>query len=79
MFSDSQSVIHLSKNQGFHDRTKHIDVRLHFIRDVVASKRVRVEKISTEDNPVDFLTKTVPSIKFQKCVSLIGVTVLDEG
>ena len=45
----------------------------------MASKRVRVEKISTEDNPADFLNKTVPSINFQKCLSLIGVSVLDEG
>ena len=33
---DSQSAIHLSKNQIYHERTKHIDVRLHFVRDVIA-------------------------------------------
>ena len=32
VFSDSQSAIHLSKNQDVHERTKHIDIRLHFIR-----------------------------------------------
>ena len=31
---DSQSAIHLSKNSAFHERTKHIDVRLHFVRDI---------------------------------------------
>ena len=38
IYSDSQSAIHLTKNQGYHERTKHIDNRLHFIRDIVASK-----------------------------------------
>ena len=38
--SHSQTAIHLTKNQSYHERTKHIDVRLHFVRDVVASKKV---------------------------------------
>ena len=33
---DSQSAIHLSKNKTYHERTKHFDVRLHFVRDVIA-------------------------------------------
>ena len=41
--SDSQSAIHLTKNQGYHKRKKHIDVRLHFIREVVASKTVKID------------------------------------
>ena len=68
--SDSQSAIHLTKNQGYHERTKHIDVRLHFIREVVASKKVKVEKIHTNDNPTDFITKHS---------DLIGVSYLDQG
>lgn len=71
MFNDSQSAIH--------ERTKHIDVRLHFIRDVVASKKVSIGKISIEDKPANFLTKTVSSIKFHKCMNLIGVSDLDQG
>ena len=33
IYCDNQSAIHLSKNQQFHNRTKHIDIRFHFVRD----------------------------------------------
>ena len=56
-----------------------MDVSLHFIREVVASKRVKIVKIPIDDNPADFLTKSVTSIKFQKCMSLIGVSDLNQG
>ena len=79
IYSDNQSAIHLTKNQGYHERTKHIDARLHFTREVVASKKVKVEKIHTDDNPADFITKPVTIVKFQKCMSLIGVFDLDQG
>ena len=52
---------------------------LHFIREVVASKRVKIIKIATEENPVDFLTKLVTLAKFQLCRSLVGGTSLDQG
>ena len=77
IFSDSQSAIHLTKIQGYHERTKHIDVRLFFIRAVISSKKVEVRKISTEENLADFLTKSVTSNKFQKCMSLLGVSDVD--
>ncbi|XP_062080441.1 secreted RxLR effector protein 161-like [Humulus lupulus] len=49
IFSDSQSALHLSKNQVFHERIKHIDVRLHFIRDVIAEGKVKLEKPAPEE------------------------------
>ena len=79
IYSDSQSAIHLAKKQGFFELTKHIDVRLLFIRKVVASKKVRILKIPMEENPADVLTKSVTSIKFQKCMCLIVVSNLDQG
>ena len=77
--SDSQSAIHLTKNQGYHKKSKHFDVRLHFIRDLVMEKRIKVEKIHTDDNPADYITKSVSANKFQKCLRLIGVSDLDLG
>ena len=46
---DNQSVIMLSKTPIFHDRSKHIDTKYHFIRDCIEEGRVKVEYISTRD------------------------------
>ena len=73
VYCDSQSAIHLTKDQMFHDRTKHIDVKYHFIREVIAQGNVKVKKIGTEDNPADMLTKPLPVTKFKYCLDLVGI------
>ena len=52
----------------YHKRTKHIDVRYHFIREI---KVIKVNKIGTADNLAD--TKLVPSRKFEHCLELLDV------
>jgi len=52
VFGYSQSVVCLSKDQDFHDKMRHINVRYHFIR---TEKRIEVKKISTTDNFVPVL------------------------
>lgn len=74
VFCDNQSAIFLTKDQMFHDRTKHIDVRYHFIRDVIAKGDITVNKISTNDNPADMFTKSLPIAKFKACLDLVGVS-----
>ena len=46
-----------------------MDVKLHFIRDEV--NIVKVMKVSTEDNAVDMLTKTLPCSKLKKCLDMV--------
>ncbi|GJY99068.1 retrotransposon protein, putative, ty1-copia subclass [Tanacetum coccineum] len=70
---DNQSAIHLSRNAMFHERTKHINVRHHFIREIVESKEIEVAKIGTKDNVADAFTKVVPSLKFKYCIEILGV------
>ncbi|GJT27717.1 retrotransposon protein, putative, ty1-copia subclass [Tanacetum coccineum] len=57
---DNQSEIHLSRNAMFHERMKHVNVRYHFIREIVESKEIKVAKIGTKDNAADAFTKVVP-------------------
>ncbi|WVZ53002.1 hypothetical protein U9M48_003996 [Paspalum notatum var. saurae] len=71
LFCDSQSAIHLIKDKMFHEKTKHIDVKYHYVREVVAEGRLKVCKISTHDNPADMMTKHVPVAKFELCSSLV--------
>ncbi|KAG8486720.1 hypothetical protein CXB51_020276 [Gossypium anomalum] len=73
VFCDSQSVIFLTKDQMFHERTKHIDVRYHFARDIIARGDIVVSKISTHENPADMMTKSLPITKFEHCLNLVGV------
>ncbi|KAG8473481.1 hypothetical protein CXB51_035654 [Gossypium anomalum] len=73
VFCDSQSAIFLTKDQMFHERTKHIDVRYHFVRDIIARGDIVVSKISTHENPADMMTKSLPITKFEHCLDLVGV------
>ncbi|GMP88804.1 hypothetical protein CsSME_00040650 [Camellia sinensis var. sinensis] len=74
VFCDSQSAICLAKNQVHHARTKHIDVRFHFIREIVNEGDILLQKIGTADNPADMLTKVVSGIKFQHCLDLVNIS-----
>ena len=71
---DSQSAIYLAKNQVYHARTKHIDVRFHKIRELVASSEIILKKVHTSQNATDMMTKPVTADKFEHCLNLIHVT-----
>jgi hypothetical protein len=63
---DNQSCIKLSENPVFHDRSKHIDIRYHFIRDCVQRGVVRLDYIQTDEQMADIFTKALNSQKFEK-------------
>ncbi|GJS97316.1 retrovirus-related pol polyprotein from transposon TNT 1-94 [Tanacetum coccineum] len=54
---DNKGAIDLSKNPIQHSRTKHIEIRHHFLRDNVQKGNISIEKVSSEDNIADILTK----------------------
>ncbi|GJV37387.1 retrotransposon protein, putative, ty1-copia subclass [Tanacetum coccineum] len=61
--------------RGLLKETKHINVRYHFIREVLEANMVKVRKVGTEQNVADALTKVVPGIKLQHCLELLNVGV----
>jgi hypothetical protein len=58
----------------YHARTKHIDVRFHKIRELVATSELLNEKIHTSENAADILTKPVTADKFKHCLDLTNVS-----
>ncbi|KAA0066627.1 Aspartyl-tRNA synthetase [Cucumis melo var. makuwa] len=59
IFCDNQSTIHLCKNLQHHSRTKHIDIKFHFIREQIEKQEVEVLKVYTNENAADMLPKVV--------------------
>jgi hypothetical protein len=70
---DSQSAIAVSKNPIFHERSKHIDIRFHFIRECVGDGRMDLEHVRNEEQIADMLMK--PLAWEQLCVLRAGLGV----
>ena len=64
---DSQSAIQLARNHAFHAKTKRIEVKYHFIKDVLDDKRIQLVKLHIDDNPANFLTKSLNPQHFAHC------------
>jgi hypothetical protein len=73
---DSQMEIFLENNLAYHSKTKHIDVQYHFVRDMVESNKVLLEKVHTLENIADSLTKSMSVVKFSLCREEMGISSL---
>jgi hypothetical protein len=62
----------LAKNPTYHSKKKHIDVRYHFVRDMIEDKKVLMLKVDTLKNIADPLTKFVSAEKFSWCREAMG-------
>ncbi|GJT85236.1 hypothetical protein Tco_1066953 [Tanacetum coccineum] len=72
IYIDNNSTICIIENPVQHSKTKHIEIRHHFIRDCNAKKLIQMAKIDTEHNVADLLTKGFDAGRFQYLVSSIG-------
>nr|GFA85455.1 ribonuclease H-like domain, reverse transcriptase, RNA-dependent DNA polymerase [Tanacetum cinerariifolium] len=70
---DNKSAIALMKNSVFHERSKHIDTKYHFIRECVEREEIQVEYVSEEYQKADILTKALLKIRFLTMRQLIGL------
>ncbi|GJX04070.1 putative ribonuclease H-like domain-containing protein [Tanacetum coccineum] len=70
---DNESTICIVKNPVFHSKTKHIQIRHHFIRDCYEQRLINVVKVHTDDNVADLLTKGFDLARFKFLVVTIGM------
>ena len=76
VFCDNTSAINLSKNPVQHSKSKHIEIRYHFIRDLVEDKIVCLEFINTENQKADIFTKPLDGPRFESLRKTIGVGII---
>ncbi|KAA0054938.1 Retrovirus-related Pol polyprotein from transposon TNT 1-94 [Cucumis melo var. makuwa] len=73
IFCDNKATISRTKNLTFHSRTKHIDIRFHFIRDLVAKEEVSLTYCSTHEQWADILIKALSKEKFCYFRAMMGI------
>jgi hypothetical protein len=70
---DNKSALALAKNPVFHERSKHIDIRYHFIRGCLEDGSINASFINTSNQLADILTKSLGRVKFQELRARIGM------
>lgn len=74
VFGDNMGALKLAENSIFHGRTKHIDIKHHFIREALRNGFLKVSHIPTEEMVADVLTKSLGKPKHLTCLKLMGIT-----
>lgn len=70
---DNRSAIELMKNPVLHGRSKHIDVRFHFIRECIEQGKLVIKHVVSQEQRADILTKALGRVKFEEMKRMIGV------
>lgn len=73
IFCDNTSSIKLATTDAYRERTKHIDVRFHHLRENIEENKIRVEYVSTNENVADALTKALNGPKNDQLTKLMGL------
>jgi hypothetical protein len=70
---DNQSYVKISENPMFHDRLKHIEIKYHYIRDMVQRKTLHVQYLPTHEHIIDIFTKPLAKTKFDYFRERLGL------
>ena len=73
IYCDNQSCIKLSENPVFHDKSKHIEIKYQYIRDMMEKGVVKLQYIATDEQIADILTKPLSRVKLQYFRDKLGV------
>jgi hypothetical protein len=74
LYGDNQGAIALARNPEYHQRTKHIDIQYHFIRDLVSTEKIHLEFCPSTDMIADIMTKALPRPAHDKHTIAMGLT-----
>lgn len=73
IYEDNNGCISIANNPTDHKRTKHIDIKYHYIREKVKEKLITLEYIPTDKHQADMLTKRLTAVKFELNRNKIGL------
>lgn len=73
LFNDNQGAMKFAQSRSYHSRTKHIDVRHHFVRDMCEQSVIDLKYLSTDKMPADILTKGLCGMKHYECMNNLGM------